>query len=113
MQSLKKTLSKYTEEAIKLPRKFFDGIPRISSNQKWLYSEVIPVFSGLGNIKDSKNWRNITQEDLINVQLVFKEDSKWGYLFYTNDGSFYYSLMLGENFNEYTETFAGEFLDKM
>ena len=113
MESLKKTLSKYTEEAIKLPTKFFDNLPKISGNKKWLYSEVLPVFSGLGNIKDSKNWRNITQEDLINVQLVFKGESNWGYIFYTNDGSFYYSLMLGENFNEYAETFAGEFLDKM
>lgn len=113
MESLKKSLSKYTEEAIKLPVKFFDSLPRISSNQKWFYSEVLPVFSGLGNIKDSKNWRNITLEDLINVQLVFKEEPKWGYIFYTSDGSFYYSLMLGETFNYYCETFAGEFLDKM
>lgn len=112
MEKLKKTLNKYTEEAIALPDKFFENIPQLNPNQSIIYSEDIPVYSGMGNIVDTKNWRRICQEDLIDVQWVYPDEPKWGFLFYTNDGDFYYSLKPQE-FNEYSETFAGEFLDKM
>ena len=112
MDKLKKTISEYSKVAKELPDKFFDRVEILNPMQRVVNSEDIPVYTGIGDIEDPINWARITQEDLIDVQLVYEDKPKYGYLFYTSNGLFYYSLM-PELFNEYSEVFAGEFLERM
>ena len=112
MDKFKTVLNKYSKQAEELPVKFFDRISLLNPVHNTTYSEEIPVYTGMGDIEDPINWARICQEDLIDVQYVYEEEPKYGFLFYTSDGLFYYSLM-PEIFNEYSTVFAGEFLEKM